>query len=533
MASLKLATGQAQSQKVDAQQTLEQLGAQKRELENELSQLRMAHEAEMKDLRELQEQIRQEEPAWQAAKQAHDDAQQQLVATQNEIANLQRSLEHSREESEQLRRRVREIQDETGTLQKQLDDLRAQTKQQTMMLDINRRQVTASEQDREQAARDLVDFKQERGIKDEDVPPMPAKEVVSSPSVHTASPAVASASPAVASAHSTPFFDFASPQVDSPFSQPLSGPEHQQHQQQQQQQKSPAFDFDAIFGSVSEPIQEEETAKPAAEKTKSRAPPPPPPQSRHRRQASEASSASTPSTTTTAKKARAPPPPPPAPPMSQKAAPVVDDFDAAFSGELTEADKTHLGFDDAFGTPTQNDKEEKGKQPESKGMQWASSFGGFDFSGQEKEDDWDSIFGGSTQPTTTTAEPKKTEGFGFEDAFANFGDAQPAHTNNDAITPPAATAAANTTPTATHPNSTANPSPVAASADPPLSSSSPSQQQSQQPQSQKSPFESTGNSNIDELIKMGFDQKAAKDALNRYDQDLVKASNFLLDQASK
>ncbi|KAI8997322.1 hypothetical protein BDB01DRAFT_31097 [Pilobolus umbonatus] len=38
-------------------------------------------------------------------------------------------------------------------------------------------------------------------------------------------------------------------------------------------------------------------------------------------------------------------------------------------------------------------------------------------------------------------------------------------------------------------------------------------------------------SHITELVNMGFDPAAAKDALDRYDQDLEKATNYLLDQS--
>ncbi|KAG1066188.1 hypothetical protein G6F42_026707 [Rhizopus arrhizus] len=38
-------------------------------------------------------------------------------------------------------------------------------------------------------------------------------------------------------------------------------------------------------------------------------------------------------------------------------------------------------------------------------------------------------------------------------------------------------------------------------------------------------------SHIAELVNMGFDPAAALEALDRYDQDLEKATNFLLDQA--
>ncbi|KAF1804270.1 hypothetical protein FB192DRAFT_1446115 [Mucor lusitanicus] len=51
----------------------------------------------------------------------------------------------------------------------------------------------------------------------------------------------------------------------------------------------------------------------------------------------------------------------------------------------------------------------------------------------------------------------------------------------------------------------------------------------------KSPIHSIGivGDKIEELVKMEFNEQEAKDALNRYGQDLEKASNFLLDQSSR
>ncbi|KAI9251014.1 hypothetical protein BDA99DRAFT_522405 [Phascolomyces articulosus] len=582
ISALKTSTGQIQGQKLDTQQTLERLSQQKQELQAQLTQVQMQHETELKELNELQQQLENEKPGFMQATQEHEAAQQQLTTTQNEIAQLQHTLDHGRSESERLRQHVRTIQDETQKLVNDLNALRSQVKQQNMMLDINRRQVTASEQDRDQAKRDLNDFKEERGLpEDVEVPVTTTEEELKSSEVPPATTADTVSSPGASSlASNNNFFDVFSPksenaETSAPAAAATTSP-------------VPASDFDAIFGSFGgddsqsspavekKPQQEsplsafdpvgwatppESAATPTIGTKSSRpAPPPPPPQSRHHRQTSDQSHVSTPTsaTPTTTKKPRAPPPPPPAnksstssitspPPQQQPFSDSTnvfgsDDFDAAFSGQFnetqivssTEPTKTD-GFDDAFGvdvfdnnksnnTKKEDEEEEKKKETQEKekgandekpkkasgsDLNWATDFGGFEFNEENKEkkttneeDDWDSIFGGSS--TTTTNKGVSAEGttqntqtitadkdafVGFEDAFNSSFDSS-------------ATPAEKTTTSSTKEKS-------------------------------DTILPSSGNSNLDELIKMGFGQKEAKNALDRYDQDLTKASNFLLDQTTK
>ncbi|KAI8141926.1 hypothetical protein BJV82DRAFT_670019 [Fennellomyces sp. T-0311] len=514
MGALSVSTGEIKAQKLDTQQTLERLAQQKQELQAQLAQVQMAHEAEVKELNELQQQLENEKPGWIQAQQEHDAAQQQLAATQNEIAQLQQTLESSRAESEQLRQNVRTIQEETARLANELNSLRSQVKQQNMMLDINRRQVTASEQDRDQAKRDLADFKEERGLPDDiEIPeePKPAEpKEVSSPA----------ASSVISNSNS--FFDVFSPKIEESKVSPAQAPAPAA--------ALPADDFDAIFGSFAQspapsekPRSQQDSPlsvfdpvgwatppeKPATTesntpaKSSRPAPPPPPPQSRHHRQTSE-SSHTTPTTAT--KKPRAPPPPPPS--AVKNTAPPADEFDDAFSGQMSSAQvvspSANTGnfadFDDAFGVfDKKEDKQEeeatKDKATSANDLNWASSFGGFDFeeskSKGKEDDDWDSIFGGSSASkapaTNVTTNTDKDAFVGFEDAFSNF----------DAAASPAVPASS-----AAH-------------------------------KKEPTTISTGGSSNLDELIKMGFGQKEAKEALDRYDQDLVKASNFLLDQTSK
>ncbi|ORY90598.1 hypothetical protein BCR43DRAFT_480607 [Syncephalastrum racemosum] len=196
-----------------------------------------------------------------------------------------------------------------------------------------------------------------------------------------------------------------------------------------------------------------------------------------------------------------------------------DDFDAAFAGQLTEARMMRSEADPiaananattAATAPTSADafdgaflKDATRTQNTSHKMSWASDFGGFNFDFEDgkkpspsADEDWDSIFGVPTaahdgKSTQATDEAGAPEHVGFQDAFSS----RSSNNNNSASKEQEA--------------ALARPSVVA---DPELFSG-----------------DIRGHGPVDDLIAMGFDRKAAKEALERYDQDLEKATNFLLD----
>ncbi|CAO3592266.1 unnamed protein product [Absidia cylindrospora] len=602
---LKSATGDIKNEKLTAEQTLEQLSKQKQELQAQMTQVRMAHEAQVKDLNELQETIRQEEPEWIQMRNDFETSQQQLAAVQQEIQQLRQKLETGRAESEECRRRVHEIQEETAALEAQIDGLNGQVKQQGMMLDINRRQVTASEQDREQARRNLQDAKEVQGIT-ESARGMDINSNVSSPKkspassnppkksttdfsidtpeddsssddddLDTAKPQNASSpfgnftstSPPPAnttqvhkdidnSASSNNFFDIFSPhqeqaelRTSNQAGQPQTG-------------GNDSADFDAVFGDLAGIPSPGENDNESAFNTATTTTPVSSSNSPFLFQ-----SENTASSPVSTKKHRAPPPPPPPTKASspngtndstQQPQSMEYDFDSAFSGPLSEAkvnnddDSKATGaqttgksdfddFDDAFGVfDDEKSKAAATVTPspstgDGKTNTWPSQFGGFDFpdvdgSEQKKQqqqqattstatdaDDWDSIFGGTFGASTTTAvkSPSSTtpgnqetvgsgSTFGFEDAFG----ATPFEAESEKKVEEAAASSSNSNNTTT---------------------ATPTKKGNQV-------FTETNivgdGSKVDELVKMGFEKQVAKDALERYDQDVTKATNFLLDQTN-
>lgn len=551
VSSLSLHKTDVQTQKASAENTLVQLMKQRKDLEAQMASIRMAHETAVKDLNEIQETVRREEGEWDQVRSEYDASQQQLTAIQNEIAQTQQTLENGRAETESLRRRVHEIQEETKKANAELDGLRSQNKQTNMMLDINRRQVTAAEQDRSLAKRNLEDYKVAGGLNNNEDDESIFADAVASPEPSTVStPALQNLFGDSPSAkHTSPFTEFnaeADKNANPVFADAFSPP-------------APAStagdnDFDAIFGNISSPSAtntpihafDQWVATPTTPGGKTfRGPPPPPPQSRHHRQTSEVSSVTSVVSTPSGKKQRAPPPPPPVGLFSPTTStPQInehgnseeeDDFEAAFSGKLPEAkivtkandDDDFADFDDAFSsfdakpaTPVVSASAasvttDAAVSASSKAAteNWPSNFGGFNFASNDnladkpspeaatsttnKDEDWDSIFGtASTAPAAKAPVTMDTTSDGFDDAFSNFGDdfgKQPVNTTKPVSTP---------TPAAT---------------------------------TQKSTIGSIGivGDKIEELVKIGFNEKEAKDALNRYDQDLEKATNFLLDQSSK
>ncbi|KAI9478327.1 MAG: hypothetical protein EXX96DRAFT_570431 [Benjaminiella poitrasii] len=576
ISSLTSQTTSLNNQKITAENTLKQLSQQKKELEAQLTDVRMTHEAAVKDLNEIQEAIRREESEWDKIRSEYDASQEQLNTVQNEIEKTKQTLENGRTETESLRRRVHEIQEQIAASNAELDNLRGQTKQQSMMLDINRRQVTAAEQDRALARRHLEDYKAAGDLnKDEsdsgdeeelsifaDANEQPTKtgeaavpnttsSVASTPSLNNTfdSPIVPIHTPKStefdANNKSSSVFDAFSPSIATGA---IMASDHNNNNT-----SVSGDDFDAIFGTFgASPSTNTETSTPALAfdpsqwntaaltttptsphtKTSRTPPPPPPPQSRHHRQPSESvssiASITSPSNIATTKKQRAPPPPPPPASSTAAAASYViqdqgkesdddDDFEAAFSGkQLPEAriitkDDELAEFDDAFKAfdikPAPSVAPIQASSATNKDN-WASSFGGFNFPGMDdfaheepsaaptttttvdtKDNDWDAIFGVTSSnddraATTNTGDTAINNG--FDDAFSSFSD--------DFGKQPKA--------------------------------------ESNKPTSNSNTIGVMGDK-IEELVKMGFNEKDAKDALNRYDQDLEKASNFLLDHSSK
>ncbi|KAI7864996.1 hypothetical protein BDF14DRAFT_1883837 [Spinellus fusiger] len=496
-----------------SEQTLAHLSQQKQELNATMAHIRMAHEAHVKDLNELEEKARQEESELTRAQMAYDETQKHLVETQTTIVEMRNKIETSRLETVRLKERQLAIQQETVAAQSELERLKGQMKQQSMMLDINHRQVTASENDRDQAKKDLEEYRAEHGL-----PVMSEEEVLQA----NDTPATATATATAATTSN--FFELFSPHLV------------EAEERLQTESNTTAYSpnaFDAIFGRMSDsaaasplvtspfvtstppisastpttndfdPLAWIHTDKSAMSPVGSLRRPPPPPQSRHGRPSSDITSP-----LDTQKS-----------PFSSPFFSQVPEIESVLTSEpkapfvnepIPNANANAFQLKDAFSfnittppiTTIKKDSKGKGKSVDHGPQSYfdnSQDRDAFGFSTEETAPvqnkaptDWDSIFGAhSTQDTPSYATATVS---GFDDVFS---EASPKEKGKKAPPPPPPTS---------------QPVPV------PVSVSGIGLGRAEK---------------IEDLVKMGFLRQDAKEALDRYDQDVDKATNFLLDQTNE
>ncbi|GAB5589486.1 hypothetical protein Unana1_04386 [Umbelopsis nana] len=571
-------TNEVRKQKLSIEESLAQLQKQKQEYSAQLSQLQLAFNQENGDLQKLQETMNNEQPDLLRVRQETETAEANLNLLRNQNQELERKIQDGRVESEQLRRRVTEIQEETRLLKLEIQNLQTSSRKQDMMLDVNRRQVTAAEMDKSAVSRELNEVREERGL-----PPRDPNEKIggdtqsivsdhntadetivdNDPFQRAASPnsrpstaqslnqpsmpfssafqprTEAVASPAMTmNSFDAAFEDLASPTLNtslpkerpySPLGQATAAPATNAFSDAaaksdtndtintfSEAAQKPSTSFDDAFGDLddshdtaAQPQASNDTSVASAfddsflktkgtnlaldldedssddEEVLSKV---------QARKTNDVPTGNLSGAAATSPKQES----------EQSKQPNFDDFDEVFGGKLDDAeivpasgakafDNTFKSsfddFDDAFDKPHSADQPataaatDKGK----------SKFDAFDFSDFETQlgtsestngnvhDDLDSIFGSPAAGQIDTKVPAQS--MSFEDAFGSF-DAPPA--------------------TSTNPPATA----ISAANDKVKSDDKPE---------------------IMQLIGMGFSRAQAVDALRRYDNDLIKATNFLLD----
>jgi epidermal growth factor receptor substrate 15 len=572
-------TSNIRNQKLSIEETLAQLQKQKQEYSAQLAQVQLAFNQENGDLQKLQETLSNEEPDLQRIRQEAEAAETNLDLLRNQKQDMERKIHDGRIESEQLRRRVAEIQEETKLLKLEIQNLQSSSRKQDMMLDINRRQVTAADMDKSAATRELNEIREEHGLvsrdptdfpdisktqpshepeKSEDVaekssvsfgsrPPtaqsfneifgsaFPTRgESITSPAMtmnsfdaafeELASPTMNTSLP-----KERPYSPFASmtptlPPVDGNVNQPQAQPSAEDPFAPVAGQHKPITSFDDAFGDF-EDTNGDVAAQPqeVAPKSSSSAFD----DSFLRKRGTDLTiqdeddssddeevlskvqvrNASSPNTNTVDIQS-------PASPVTEAEAPKpsgFDDFEEAFNGKLGEAQVAPTSgakdfdqafspsfdeFDDSFEKPHQADEVEA-TSSDKKGK-----FGAFDFSDFEEklgastgsghvQDDLDSLFGSPSIPAGQSNANPSAQALSFDDAFGSF-DAPPTKATNDA-------------PAAQKPSSAPDAEPSAV------------------------PVQPDDKEEIKQLVGMGFSRAQAVDALRRYDNDLEKATNFLLD----
>lgn len=570
-------TNDIRKQKLSIEETLARLQQQKQEFSAQLAQLQLAFNQENGDLQKLQETLNNEQPDLQRVRQEAETVEANLNLLRNQKQEMERKIQDGRSESEQLRRRVTEIQEEAKLLKLEIQNLQSTSRKQDMMLDINRRQVTSAEMDKSATTRELNEVREERGL-----PPRDPSEKINAetqPSVssdkifdenlqRSASPSsrpstaqsfqqtsmpFTSAFPTRADDVASPamtmnsfdaaFEDLASPTLNtslpkeraySPFDQvatsksPVTSSFPDISAKTETDDAFAAFSnatpkpfssFDDAFGDLDETkdtaaqpqqdsgesvtsafddtflrrrgtdlaIHEESDSSDDDDEVLSKV---------QARKSNDSFTRNVSELSPTAVEQQE---------VDAPKQPSFDDFDAAFSGKLGEAavvsPKGAKDFEGTFNASSFDDFDASFDKPHrdesATGEKGKSKFDAFDFSDFETQlgagpsstgnvhDDLDSIFGSSTVSASQNDTKSPAPVMSFDDAFGSF-DAPPA---------PAADVTSSTT--------------TAPAAD--------------------NNVKSDDKPEIKQLIGMGFSRSQAVDALRRYDNDLEKATNFLLD----
>ncbi|RUP45213.1 hypothetical protein BC936DRAFT_148479, partial [Jimgerdemannia flammicorona] len=135
--------------------TLAALQAQKKEVAARTAEIRALYDSELRVVQELEATFTREQPIVIKSREEVQQAERALQAQRLEKDQLELGIRTSRAEAEELRRRVRVIQEETNALSEQLEKLRKESKQQSQFLDIDRRQVSTAEAERDKLAKSI------------------------------------------------------------------------------------------------------------------------------------------------------------------------------------------------------------------------------------------------------------------------------------------------------------------------------------------------------------------------------------------
>ena len=224
---------ETQSTKASSERELAQTSQQKRDFEARLAHLRTAYEAEVKDVKSLQERLaasKNDTKRLQSDYAMVDGMRQDL---QTQKLQLTAAFTADQQENAALKEKIRQANAEVAQLKPQLEKLKSDARQQKGLVAINKKQLATNEAERERvqaemaaAAKELEEAKQEAAAV-----PIPPSAIMSP---QLASPA--------SSANSNPFFRRQQSNVGQgePFSPPATSA-----------REAPAAhhnNFDNIFG---------------------------------------------------------------------------------------------------------------------------------------------------------------------------------------------------------------------------------------------------------------------------------------------
>ncbi|CAB4483010.1 hypothetical protein RhiirA1_415798 [Rhizophagus irregularis] len=143
------------------------LVTQKQDMMTQLSQIRTLYESEAKAMREVQAKYELEHESVERARQELLQAENAFKALQSERDQLQANIQKDRDETLDIKRRMRIIEEETVSIKIEIEKYKKDEKQQKGILDINRKQLSAVEGEKEKAFKTLQGFEDKNLSSDE------------------------------------------------------------------------------------------------------------------------------------------------------------------------------------------------------------------------------------------------------------------------------------------------------------------------------------------------------------------------------
>ena len=152
-----------QSKKATSQAELNSANAQKRDLEQRLQQFRAQYEAEVKIVRELQQQLT-------ASRASTKQLGQDLAMVEGTYHDLQtqhntvsQQLQADQQENAHLKQRISQINSEVSRLKPEIEKLKLNGRQQKGMVSINKKQLSTNESERDRLQSEKADLEREAG----------------------------------------------------------------------------------------------------------------------------------------------------------------------------------------------------------------------------------------------------------------------------------------------------------------------------------------------------------------------------------
>jgi epidermal growth factor receptor substrate 15 len=147
--SLTKQTQELNVKRVSAETDLSTLNSQKQHIETQLAQLRAAYEKEAVQVRRVEEQLAASRAGTTKATQEFQRIEADYNELQYKRQEVASQLEADKRENENLKERMNAINSENRQLREEVERLQSQARREKGLVDVNRRQVEKSEQERE------------------------------------------------------------------------------------------------------------------------------------------------------------------------------------------------------------------------------------------------------------------------------------------------------------------------------------------------------------------------------------------------